>query len=298
MLETDLTQVDLKNPIITIGNFDGVHVGHRMLLNRMRKLARNSKKPSLVLTFFPPTRVLFSGANFLSSAEEKSILLSRFDPSMVIMIPFNPAYARTAKDQFVQQLEQLNPHAIIVGENFRFGRSRIGTLNDLSVITDHLETCRLRSSGGDIVSSSRIRKLLGLGKIEEANRLLGSPYIAIGKVIKGQKLGRTIGFPTANMDIDVRKALPIGVFAVTARIHGRNYKGMANVGPRPSFPDETPSCEVHLFAFADQIYGKKLEVTFYSHLRNQEHFEHLAVLKEQLEEDRRRALIALENLSQ
>tara|TARA_Y100001960_G_scaffold231980_1_gene243675 strand:- start:124 stop:1020 length:897 start_codon:yes stop_codon:yes gene_type:complete len=298
MLRTDLAQVDLKDPVITIGNFDGVHVGHRMLLSRMKELAKGSKKPSLILTFFPPTRVLFSGAHFLASAEEKSILLSHFDPTMVIMIPFDPKFASTAKDQFVRQLEQLNPHAIIVGEDFRFGRSRIGTLNDLSVITDHLETCRLRTSGGEIVSSSRIRKLLGFGKIEEANRLLGSPYLAIGKVIKGHQRGQTIGFPTANMDVDSRKALPIGVFAVTARINGRDYKGMANVGPRPSFPDERPACEVNLFAFADQIYNKKLEVTFYSHLRNQEHFENLTKLKNQLDEDRRRALIALESLTE
>jgi riboflavin kinase/FMN adenylyltransferase len=297
VLTTDLSQTHLENPIITIGNFDGVHVGHRMLLGRMQELAKTSGRSSAVVTFFPPTRVLFSGAKFLSSAEEKRRLLSPFNPSVVVLIPFDHTYARTAKTRFVQQLEEFNPHTLIVGEDFRFGRSRIGTLNDLSVITDRLETFRLRSSGGEVVSSSRIRKLLCLGKIEEANRLLGSPYLVIGKVIQGQKRGRTIDFPTANVDIDRKKALPIGVFAVTARVCQKKYRGMANVGPRPSFPDQPPSFEVHLFAFNGKIYGESLEVTFHSYIREQTHFKDLAALKAQLNQDRQIALTALEGLT-
>ncbi len=283
----------IKGAIVSIGNFDGVHLGHRMLLGRMREFADASGRPAMVLTFFPPAKVLFGHATFLNSAEEKLDLLRAFEPDVVAMIPFSRAYARTDKARFADQLRRLAPHAIIVGEDFRFGHDRAGGLNDLSPIPDRLEAFGLKTLEGEVVKSSHIRDHLSAGRIDRANALLGAPYPARGGVIRGDARGATIGFPTANVHTDERKALPVGVYAVRVQVPQGTFDGMANVGPRPSFPDEAPSLEVHLFDFDDDLYGSEITTHFHAFLRGQRRFEGLEDLKAQLARDAETARRAL-----
>jgi riboflavin kinase/FMN adenylyltransferase len=285
--------LDLKGGVLSIGNFDGVHLGHRMLLERMREVADDGARPAVVLTFFPPAKVVFGRATFLSSAEEKLALLEPFAPDAVVMIPFSRDYARTDKAVFVDQLRRLAPHTIIVGEDFRFGHERAGGLNDLSPIPERLEAFGLRTLHGEVVKSSHIREHLSSGDVARANALLGDPYRVQGPVVEGQRRGRTIGFPTANVATDPRKALPVGVFAVRVDTPLGRFDGMANIGPRPSFPDEPPSLEAHLFGFDGDLYGHDITTFVRAYLRPQRRFDGVDALRRQLALDARAARLAL-----
>ncbi len=289
----DLTEPNLKGVMLCIGNFDGVHRGHRGLLNRMTDLAHRHGAPSLVVTFFPPAKVLFGHATYLSSEREKLDLIAGFDPTAVVMIPFTKEYAATDKVIFVDQLRRLAPHTIVVGEDFRFGHGRAGNLNDLSPIATRLEVFGLITHHGEVVKSSRVREHLARGDVGRANALLGEPYRATGEVVHGEKRGRTIGYPTANVATGPRKALPPGVFAVTVTTELGEFGGMAAVGVKPMFPDEPPTLEVYLFDFAGDLYGQQVTVFFHEFMREQASFASLDLLKTALAEDERRTRAAL-----
>lgn len=280
-----LDEPDLKGVMVCIGNFDGVHRGHRGLLSRMTELAMRHDAPSLVVTFFPPSKVVFGNSTYLSSEREKLDLISGFDPSGVVMIPFSKEYASTDKGVFVDQLRRLMPHTIVVGEDFRFGHGRAGNLNDLSPIATRLEVFGLITHKGEVVKSSRIREHLSRGDVERANALLGEPYRATGEVVHGEKRGRTIGYPTANVETGGRKALPPGVFAVTVRAPQGEFGGMAAVGTKPMFPEEPPTLEVNLFDFDDDLYGADITVFFHAFVREQARFQGMDELKAALARD-------------
>jgi riboflavin kinase/FMN adenylyltransferase len=284
----------LGRTVLCIGNFDGVHLGHRRLLQRMRERAEQADLASVVLTFFPPARVLFGQAQYLSSSAEKLELLEAYAPTAAVLTPFDHAYAQTSSADFLEGVAALGPDTVIVGENFRFGHGRAGGIADLATATDKLEVFNLQRLDDEVISSSRIRGELEAGRVEEAERLLGAPYGARGTVIEGQRRGRTIGFPTANIDQPPRKALPLGVFAVTVRSDLGAHRGMANVGPRPSFPEAPPALEVHLFDFDGDLYGRELRVAFHAFVRGQQRFDGVDALRRQLEADRERcrALLA------
>lgn len=284
--------------IVAIGNFDGVHRGHWTLLERMRSWSTEEGRPSAIVTFFPPAKVVFQGVSFLASRDEKLALFEPFDPDGVAVIGFDRDYARTDKSTFLAELASLEPHAVVVGEDFRFGRDRAGGLDDLQHVPERLEVFGLERDDASVISSSRIREALQAGDVTTANRLLGEPYLAIGTVIQGDRRGRTIGFPTANLDIDPAKALPVGVFAVSVDCDAGRFGGMANVGPRPSFPDEAPRLEVNLFGFEGDLYGSSLRVRFHARLRGQRKFDGLDELRTQLRDDRRAARAILAELDQ
>lgn len=280
--------------IVAIGNFDGVHLGHRTLLERTRAWASEEGRSAAVVTFFPPAKVLFQRLSFLASREEKLALLAPYAPDGVAMLHFDRAYARTDKRAFLDELAALEPHAVVVGEDFRFGRNRAGGLDDLQHVPERLEVFGLQHQGGEVISSSRIRDALAGGDLATANRLLGAPYLVIGPVVHGDRRGRTIGFPTANLDLDPAKALPLGVFAVTVDTPYGRFGGMANVGPRPSFPDDAPRLEVHLFDFRGDLYDAVLAVRLRARVRGQRRFDALEALTDQLAADEAtaRALLA------
>ena len=290
---TDVPELDVRGGVLAIGNFDGVHRGHRALLDRMRRWADEEGRPSAVVTFFPPAKVLFRGASYLSSRQEKIELLRPFGPDAIAVVPFTHDYARTDKEAFLAELAELRPRAVVVGEDFRFGRHRAGGLDDLQHVPERLEVFGLRLDGDAPISSSRIREHLAAGEIEAANRLLGEPYLAIGTVTAGDRRGRTIGVPTANLELPPEKALPLGVFAVRADTPHGTFGGMANVGPRPSFPEGAPRLEAHLFDFAGDLYDAALQVRFLTRLRGQRRFDGLDDLKAQLDADRAAARRAL-----
>lgn len=285
-ITTSPEQLSLKDTIICIGNFDGVHVGHQMLLEHMQTLAQTHHKPSIVITFFPPSKVFFQGGDFLSSEAEKLDLLRIYEPDAVVVIPFNEFYTHTPKEDFLAQLAGLEPHTIIVGEDFRFGFKRQGTLNDLSHLPERLEVFGMKRIHGEEVKSTLIRQLLSEGNVEAVKPFLGRSYSAQGVVVEGDKRGRTIGFPTANIKTPKGKALPLGVFAVNVDTEQGKFKGIANVGPRPSFPNDPPSLEVYLFDFEGDLYGQTLTVYFEAFIRAQKKFSGLEELKMQLEQDK------------
>jgi riboflavin kinase / FMN adenylyltransferase len=290
-IATSPEQLTLKDTIICIGNFDGVHIGHQMLLEHMHMLAKTHHKSSIVITFFPPSKLFFSGSDFLSSEAEKLDLLRIYEPDAVVVIPFNEAYTHTPKEDFLAQLTGLEPHTIIVGEDFRFGYKRQGMLNDLSHLPERLEVFGMKRVNGEEVKSTRIRQLLGEGNVEAVKPFLGRSYSAQGIVVEGDKRGRTIGFPTANIKTPKGKALPLGVFAVNVDTEQGYFKGMANVGPRPSFPSEPPALEVYLFDFEGDLYGQTLTVYFEAFIRGQKKFSGLDELKTQLERDKETARV-------
>lgn len=285
--------VPVRGGVLSIGNFDGVHLGHRLLLDRMRAAALARGVPSVVVTFFPPARVLFGGGQYLMTPEEKLVALSAYAPDVVVSIPFDRDFANTEKETWLAQLSELAPSLIVVGEDFRFGKARAGGLDDLRGIAAELEAFPLLEVDGAVVSSSRVRELLGMGDVANATRLLGAPYLVRGVVTRGQQRGRTIGFPTANLDVPSGKVLPRGVFAVTVEAAGGALAGMANVGPRPTFPEAPPALEVHVFDFADDLYGAELDVRFVKQLRGQRAFAGVEELRAQLSMDERAAREAL-----
>ncbi len=286
---TSLADLNLDGSVVSVGNFDGVHLGHRVLLSRMKQLAAELGLPGVAISFFPTSRMVFKDSGYLSSAREKVLLLSEYGPGSIVLIPFSLEYAATGSDEFLQGLAALRPAAITVGADFRFGQGRSGSVNDLRETGARIEAYGLVEHGGQPISSSRIRSLLQDGDAEAAAELLGAPYLSLGRVVEGDRRGRTIGFPTANLEVDEGKVLPQGVFAVTVDLAGRKLQGMANVGPRPSFPDSPPALEVNLFDFDEDIYGQELAVRFHARIRGQVRFGSLDELKAQLAADGRAA---------
>lgn len=284
-LVTSPEALTLHDTVVCIGAFDGVHLGHRTLLRRMQIIAEEGFE-SVVITFDPPPKAVFQGRPYLTSLPEKVELLRAFQPDAVVAIPFSPAYAQTPKETFLEGLAALKPHTIIVGEDFRFGYERSGTLNDLSFVTEKLEVFGMKRLDNEAIKSSRILALLKQGDVEGANRFLGYAYLARGEVAPGEARGRSIGFPTANLQLPPEKALPLGVFAAEVRTDSGTFGGMANSGPRPSYPDAPPSLEVHLFGFEGNLYGQNITVAFKRFLRHQRKFADLDDLKAQLERDR------------
>jgi len=267
--------------IVAIGSFDGVHLGHRALLARALAAARERRLPLLVYTFDPPTKV----APVLSTLSEKAELLAEAGAEIVLAVPFNAEFAKRSKEAFLSELAELEPEVFVVGEDFRFGRGREGGPRDLEAIAP-TAVVPLLSLGGAPVKSSRIRALLEAGDVEAARHLLGYPYRVRGVVVPGDRRGRTLGFPTANLAVPRQKALPPGVFAVWVNHKGRRIGGVANVGTRPTFGgDATRRLEVHLLEPSPELYGDELAVEFVARLRPERAFPDQEALRRQIEAD-------------
>jgi len=292
--------------VVAVGSFDGLHLGHQHLLRQAQQEARARHMPLLVYTFDPPSKVFTKGEGFLTDLAEKIELLRGLGVEIALVVPFNQDFARRSKDDFLKDLRGLEAQLIYVGEDFRFGKGRAGGLEDLSSVAP-TEIIPLLQLGGSPVKSSRIRELLKVGAVDEVGHLLGRPYTARGIVQEGDKLGRTLGFPTANLEVAPLKLLPMGVFAVWVHgEHGR-FGGMANVGYRPTVTGtarpleglqpvtgtarlqpvvgQTLRFEVHLFAFSGDLYGEELDVEFVSKLRGETKFAGLEELQAQLARD-------------
>ncbi len=292
-LRSALTEATTRRAVIALGNFDGVHLGHRALLRIAAARAADLGTGLLVVSFFPPAKVLFGDAQFLTSEAEKHALLAEAGASEVVVVPFTRAFAATPPETFARQLTDLGPQVAVVGEDFRFGRDRAGGLDLLRGATAHLEVVPLELVGGEVVKSSTIRAALADGDVARAEALLGAPYRVQGVVVTGDRRGRTIGFPTANLRTDPRKALPIGVFAVEVDTPAGRFGGMANVGPRPTFPDAAPTLEAHLFDVDVALEGRPITVHLRTHLRPPRRFDGVDALRQQLARDARDARAAL-----
>ncbi|MFN2322490.1 MAG: riboflavin biosynthesis protein RibF [Trueperaceae bacterium] len=292
-LRRAVADVAARRAVLALGNFDGVHLGHRALLTLAGTRARSLDAPLVVVSFFPPAKVLFGDARFLASETEKHALLREAGADEVAIVPFTRAFATTPPEAFVADLAALAPQLIVVGEDFRFGQGRTGGLDQLRAAADHLEVVPLELVGDEVVKSSAVRAALAAGDVARATHLLGAPYRVQGPVARGDQRGRTIGFPTLNVATDPRKALPIGVFAVRVDTPLGRYGGMANVGPRPTFPDGAPALEAHLFDVDLDLYGRDVTVHLLTRLRSPQRFDSVAALQEQLERDAAAARVAL-----
>ncbi len=283
---------------LTLGVFDGVHLGHQALVRRTVEAARAAGRFAAALTFDPPPkRVLQPDASIrdLLPLAERRRRLGALGLDLVLTLEFTPAVAALDAAVFFDLLcSALNVREIVVGRNFAFGRARAGTVEALSAWAEPLgvrvTALDLVPVDGAPVSSSRIRGALAAGDVAAAARLLGRPFALTGTVARGDQRGRTIGFPTANVALDPAVMWPkTGVYAVRAHLPGGVYPGVANLGVRPTFDRTTPLLEVHLFDFAGDLYGAPIEVEFVERLRDEQRFSGLDALKAQIARDAERA---------
>ncbi len=293
----------LKPIVLTIGVFDGVHLGHQALIAQTVKLAKRLKASPQVLTFPDhPAHVLTGAARvpFLLPRSQTYDFLKKAGAQQVRMIPFTQAFARKSPEDFVRWLRTLgNLKGVVVGENFRFGRGASGNLGTLKVLGMkygfQVKGLKPLKVLGKPASSTRARQLLAEGKTKEANLVLGRPYVLEGKVAHGKKMGRQIGFPTANLKTDANFLPKDGVYACAVRIGKNFYRAGMNLGKRPTFKDDDHhrQAEVHLMRYYGSLYGKVLRVYLLAYLRPEKKFPTTAALVGQIKKD----LKAIERLS-
>lgn len=295
----------IKNAIVTQGTFDGVHAAHLVILNRLNQIAKERKGESVVITFHPhPRMVIFPddhGLKLLHTLDEKIAALEKAGVDHLLIIPFTKDFSRLTSLQFIQDIivNKLNTKVLVIGYNHRFGKNREGTFVNLkeysSIYGFEVEEIPEQDIDDVAVSSSQIRNALNSGDVKLASKYLLYPYQIKGKVTKGKQLGRTIGFPTANIVLnDENKQIPAdGVYAVIVFFNKRTFFGMLNIGMRPTVDGLTHTVEVHMFDFDEDIYDKELSVQFVDKLRNEIKFENLAALTNQLENDKLQALSIL-----
>ena len=298
-------------PVITIGTFDGVHLGHLQIIRQLAEAANSIGGTSIVITFYPhPKQVIGISTQplyTLNTLEEKALLLKKAGVQKLVVVPFNIQFSEQSAIDYISDflVKRFNPHTIIIGYDHRFGKDRLGDYHllqqcsqqygyNLIEIPEHI----LKNI---TISSTEIRKALLEGNIQKANSFLGYDYFMKGKVVEGNKLGRTIGFPTANISIeDENKLIPsMGVYAVYIRI-AKNpvlWKGMMNIGMRPTVGGKHRVIEVHIFEFNQIIYGEDVTIHFKEKIREEKSFDGLAALQLQLVSDKKFALHILEDKS-
>ncbi|MED5606729.1 MULTISPECIES: bifunctional riboflavin kinase/FAD synthetase [Pseudomonas] len=275
--------------VATIGNFDGVHLGHQAILARLRERSQELGVPSCVVIFEPQPREYFApdaAPVRLTRLREKLELLREQGVDFVLCLTFNRRLRELSAAEFVRQVlvDGLAVRHLEVGDDFRFGCDRSGDFAFLVRASAEqgftVEAATTVEVDGMRVSSSRIRKVLADGDLHQAERLLGRPFRLSGRVLHGQKLGRTLGSPTANIQLKRRKAPLNGVYLVSTVVAGQRVNGVANIGTRPSVNgDGRPHLEVHLLDFAGDLYGLHLDVTFHQKLRDEQRFASLEALK-------------------
>ena len=280
--------------VLTIGNFDGVHLGHQSVLRRLTEQAKRLGVASCVMVFEPQPRELFTGDQApprLTRLREKYQQLARLGIDRLLCVRFNADFAAQSPDHFIRGLlvDKLGVRFLVVGDDFRFGQhrggdfaqlTRAGRAFDFEVVSTQ-SWCMNRQR----VSSTLIRKALGEDQLEAAAQMLGRRFSVCGRVAHGAKLGRTIGFPTANVALK-RQVIPVsGVYAVDLWLNGQRYPGVANIGDKPTVNGSQSLLEVHLFDFSGDLYGKQVELELRHKLRNEQKFASFSLLKEQIQRD-------------
>lgn len=286
-----------KNSILTLGTFDGVHLGHKVILGKLVKQANERNLESLVLTFFPHPRMVLQKDNdikLLNTIPEKSELLNKIGIQNLIIHPFDNEFSRLTAEDFVKNIlvDKLHIKKIIIGYDHRFGRNRTATIDDLidfgKVYNFEVEQISAEELNEVTISSTKIRNALDNGAIELANQYLGYNYFLSGKVVGGKKIGRTIGFPTANIEIpEEYKLVPKnGVYIVSSLYKGQTIYGMMNIGNNPTFSDKDYSLEVYFLDFDEDLYDQTLTISFIKYIREELKFDSVEELKEQIEKDK------------
>ncbi len=296
--------LNLKTPVVTLGIFDGVHRGHRSLLDNLVLQAKEAKGESVVITFSPHPRLVLDqnrvDLSFLTTMEEKIVLLEKSKIDHLIIIEFTKKFSRIKACDFIKKVlvEKIGTKHLLIGYNHHFGKGGEGDFNTVKQCAESFDFLVEQLQGfyteEGTISSSAIREALFNGRLDDANRWLGYSYSVSGAIIEGRQIGRSIGFPTANIKPDFQyKLIPgNGVYAVEVKLDGLVYPGMLSIGTNPTVNEdpEKRSIEVHILNFNGDIYGKKISVIFRKRLRNEIKFENLVQLTEQMKLDRQQTL--------
>jgi riboflavin kinase/FMN adenylyltransferase len=295
----------VRNAVVTTGTFDGVHEGHRVIINQLKSIANKIGGETVLLTFFPhPRMVLYPDDNdlrLIDTINERKQLLAEAGIDHLIIHPFSKEFSRLSSLDFVRNIlvNQLGVHTLVIGYDHHFGRNREGSFEHLKEFGPlygfEVEEISAQEVQQVNVSSTKIRVSLSEGEIISANQFLGHPYSLAGTIVDGDKLGREIGFPTANIKVkEWYKLIPSnGVYAVKILLDDIIYKGMLNIGTRPTVNGKEKTIEVNIFNFNADIYTKALKVEFYERIRDEQKFESLNDLKKQLDIDKEKSIQAL-----
>jgi len=296
----DIEKIDhpYKNAVITIGNFDGVHIGHQALFHQVIEKARVLQGTSVVMTFEPhPIRVLKQNNNppLITLYEQKAELIAKAGIDIFICIPFTRKFASIPAKEFVEEIlvKRIGMKAVIVGEDYTFGKNREGTLDLLKTYGKQIgfevivvKKIQASNNSADKISSTRIRELVSEGRVAESQKLLGRYYQIRGTVMTGRdRGGRLLGFPTANINLYDELSPKTGVYAITVECKGSKYKGVANIGYSPTFDDHIFTVEAHILDFNYDIYGQKIRINFIKRLRDEKKFLNISELSDQINKD-------------
>lgn len=295
---------EFKQAVVTIGTFDGVHLGHRQILSQLKEEAARIGGETVIITFHPHPRKIISSVpgdiKLLNTLPEKIGLLEKEGIDHLVVVPFDHVFANQTAEEYVKDFlyRYFRPHTVIIGYDHRFGKGREGDYHLMKTYGENLgfEVKEISEQliNEIVISSTKIRRALMENEVDTANEFLGYPYFFEGTVIEGNKLGRTIGYPTANLHVaSEEKLIPgDGVYAVTCTtrppggMQSIAYKGMMNIGLRPTVDGKKRVIEVNIFDFDKDIYGQTLQVHLHSHLRGEVKFNGLDALKAQLEKDK------------
>ena len=283
--------------VVTIGTFDGVHVGHQKIIKRLVAAAKKEHLKSLILTFFPHPRMVLQkdlDLKLINTINERGTILSALGLDYLVIKEFSHDFSRLSAEDFVKQIlvDKLHAKKIIIGYDHRFGRNRNADIEDLknfgSLFGFEVEEISAQDINDVAVSSTKIRKALEEGDMKKANAYLGYPFMLTGTVAKGKGIGKQLGFPTANLFIEERyKLIPkYGAYIVKSNVNDEVVYGMMNIGMNPTFNGEKESIEVHFLDFDKDIYNKQLQIDILKRIRDEHKFESIEALKNQLNEDK------------
>jgi len=296
-----------RHTIVTLGTFDGVHIGHARIIERLKEAAAETGCETLLLTFFPHPRMVLqdpSGIRLLNTLEEKASLLEKAGLDNLVVHPFDKEFANLTAEEFVKQVlvDRFSVERIIIGYDHRFGRNRTADINDLKRFGHQygfeVEEIPSQEIDAVAVSSTKIRVALAEGDIAKAKNYLGYDYFLTGEVVKGKQIGRTIGYPTANIEVaESYKLIPKqGIYVVCSQIGARTVYGMMSIGTNPTVNGDRQTIEVYYFDFNGDLYGAILTVSFLERIRDEERFPSLDALKEALHRDQAFSLAFIQKL--
>jgi len=282
--------------IVTIGTFDGVHLGHQQILKQLIDISRKSKLKSVLLTFFPHPRMVLQPdvpMHLIQTIEERERALAKTGLDYLVIHPFSAEFSRLSADDYVKRVlvQQLKVQKVVVGYDHRFGRNRTASLEDMYHYADiydfELIEIDAKKIDSTAVSSTKIRKAIDEGNIELANTYLGQPFTLEGMIVHGDKRGRELSYPTANMDLkNPHKIVPKqGVYLVKSNLSNRVVYGMMNIGTKPTFDASMPSIEVHFFDWNDDLYGQAVQVELLKWVREERKFSSVEELQTQIQAD-------------
>jgi riboflavin kinase/FMN adenylyltransferase len=306
-LHTNLDHFKANKPVVTIGTFDGVHLGHQKVILRLQEFAKQHNGETVIFTFHTHPRLVTSpnenNLRLLTTLKEKINLFKKYGIDHLIIYTFDKEFSELSYSEFVEKIlvEKIGTHCLVVGYDHKFGKNREGGFEYLKncarKFNFEIERLDALLVDTDSVSSTKIRNALQNGEIEKANQYLGYRFTLHGKVVEGKQMGRKLGYPTANIEAsDKYKIIPgYGVYAVKIELNGADYKGMLNIGTRPTFNNnaDNRSIEVNIFDFEADVYGKEITLQFAGKIRDEQKFGSIEMLVNQLEKDKKTALSIL-----